>query len=183
LLPGSRTSEISRHLPVLEDFARLMIDKYKNVKFIIPTIESLKSQIEEITKNWFQRPIIVASKSQKVLAYYSSDAAVAASGTVTLELAKVGLPFVAIYKTSTLTYWIVKFLIKIKNACLVNLIAKKNVVPELLQNDCFAQNIFHSVEKILDANESEEQKREFKKVIEAIKADPKQAAKVVASFL
>jgi lipid-A-disaccharide synthase len=179
LLPGSRTSEILRHLPILKDFAELMIDKYKNVLFIIPTIESLQSKIEEATRDWSQKPIIVASKSQKVLAYYSSDAAVAASGTVTLELARVDLPFVAIYKTSAVTHRIVKFLIKVKNVCLINILAKKNVVPELLQKDCSAENIFQSVEKILNADEAEKQKKAFKEIVEVLKTDPKLAAKTV----
>ncbi|MDR0968189.1 MAG: lipid-A-disaccharide synthase, partial [Holosporaceae bacterium] len=182
LLPGSRKSELSRHLPILKDFARLMIDKYKSVKFIIPTIESLKSEIEETTKSWPQKPTIVSSKSQKVSAYYSSDAAVAASGTVTLELARVGLPFVAIYKTSAATYWIVRLLIKVKCVCLVNILVGKNVVPELLQDDCSPENVFRAVEKILNAREAEKQKKAFEKVIEKLKAEPMKAAKVVKSF-
>jgi lipid-A-disaccharide synthase len=179
LLPGSRRSEIVRHLPLLEKFTQLMAVKYKNIKFIIPTIENLAREIGDITSNWSQRPLVVTSKSQKVTAYYSSDVAVAASGTVTLELARVGLPFVAIYKTSRLTYLIVKFLIKVQNVCLVNLLAGTNVVPELLQENCTAEGIFNCVEKILTSKESERQKKFFKKIIETLKSDPEQAAKEI----
>ncbi|MDR2723637.1 MAG: lipid-A-disaccharide synthase [Holosporaceae bacterium] len=179
LLPGSRMSEIVHHLPVLEKFMELMVSKYENIKFIIPTIENLEKKINDIICNWSQKPTIIMSKAQKILAYYSSDAAVAASGTVTLELARVGLPFVTIYKTSSITYLIVKFLIKIRDVCLINLLAKKNVVPELLQKDCTAENIFNCVEKILNTNESERQKNSFEEVIEILRSDPELSAKEI----
>ncbi|MDR2646069.1 MAG: lipid-A-disaccharide synthase [Holosporaceae bacterium] len=177
LLPGSRKSEIALHLPLLEEFTKLMIRKYKNVKFIIPTVENLEKKINDMTHNWLQKPIVATTKAQKVLSYYVSDVAVAASGSVTLELARVGLPFVTIYKTSSITYLIVKLLINIKNVCLVNLLNKKNIVPELLQKDCTAENIFNCVEKILDPNESEKQKESFKKVMKILQEDQEQAAR------
>ncbi|MDR1334564.1 MAG: lipid-A-disaccharide synthase [Holosporaceae bacterium] len=183
LLPGSRLSEINYHLPVLEKFAELMIKKHKNVQFIIPTIEYLQQKIGAVTKSWSQKPIIVTDKSQKNLAYYSSDIAVAASGTVTIELARVGLPFVAIYKTSRITYWIVKFLIKVENVCLVNLLSKKRVIPELLQDDCTPKNIFDCVEKLLRPEKSQEQRKCFEKVISLISRDSKQAAVEVLDFI
>ncbi|MDR2781159.1 MAG: lipid-A-disaccharide synthase [Holosporaceae bacterium] len=176
LLPGSRVSEINYHMPILKEFVKLMIKKRKNAKFIIPTIESLEQKIYKMTNDWPQKPLIITDKRQKILAYYSSNIAVAASGTVTIELARVGLPFVAIYKTSLITYWIVKFLIKVKNVCLINLLSKKVVVPELLQNDCTAKNIFDCVEKILRSEKYEEQKKVFEKVINIIRGDPKRAA-------
>jgi lipid-A-disaccharide synthase len=179
LLPGSRMSEIIHHMPILEQFTKLMISKHEKMKFIIPTVKNLEKKINEMTNNWIQKPIIVTTKSQKVLAYYSSDAAVAASGTVTLELARAGLPFVTIYKTSNITYFIVKFLIRVRNVCLVNLVTKKDVVPELLQRNCTPENIFNCVEKILTIKESEKQKKLFEKVVKTIKANPEIAAKEV----
>ncbi|GHU15094.1 lipid-A-disaccharide synthase [Alphaproteobacteria bacterium] len=169
LLPGSRMAEISKHLPILEEFADLMVEKYGHVRFLIPTTESMEKIIELGTRNWRQRPVIIKEKSEKVLAYYASDLAVAASGTVTLELARTGLPAVIIYKVSFITYLIVKFLVKIENACLINIIAKQNVVPELLQNNCTPQNIFHHVVSILeDTKKADEQKRMFAKVMDML---------------
>jgi lipid-A-disaccharide synthase len=177
LLPGSRKSEIVLHLPLLEEFAKLIVHKYKNVKFIIPTVENLEKEINDMTCGWLQKPIIVTTKAQKVLAYYTSDVAVAASGSVTLELARVGLPFVTIYKTSRITYLIIKFLINVKNVCLVNLLSKKNIVPELLQKDCTPENVFNSVKKILNSNECEKQRELFKKVMKILKGDKELAAR------
>ncbi|GHU16720.1 lipid-A-disaccharide synthase [Alphaproteobacteria bacterium] len=177
LLPGSRMAEISKHLPILEEFANLMVARYRRVKFIIPTTESLKETVESITVNWQQRPIVIKEKSLKVLAYYASDLAVAASGTVTLELARTGLPAVIIYKTSFVTYLIVKFLLKIENVCLINIIAKQNVVPELLQNDCTAQNVFHHAVSILeDPKKTNEQKQMFAKVMNQLSVEDRYTA-------
>jgi lipid-A-disaccharide synthase len=181
LLPGSRMSEIAAHLPILEQFTQLMVDKYQDVKFIIPTIEHLKTDIEIGTKHWKHKPIIVTQTSQKVLSYYLSRMAVASSGTVALELARVGLPFVVIYKTSAITYFIVKLLIRVKNVCLVNLLAGENVVPELLQQHCSAENIFRQAEKILDGDGSKKQKQAFSKIIRTLRRDPGAAAEVVLS--
>ncbi|MDR0678200.1 MAG: lipid-A-disaccharide synthase [Holosporaceae bacterium] len=183
LLPGSRISEIIMHLPILEKFTQLMVDKYKNVKFVIPTIEHLKSDIEIKTKHWRHRPIIITQTSQKVLSYYLSHMAVASSGTVALELARVGLPFVVIYKTSLITYFIVRLLIRIKNICLVNLLAGENVIPELLQKRCTAENIFHCAERILDGGESKKQKQTFSKIIKTLHKSPNTAAEEVLNTI
>ncbi|MDR1551480.1 MAG: lipid-A-disaccharide synthase [Holosporaceae bacterium] len=183
LLPGSRMSEILSHMPILEEFADMMVKKYGSVQFIIPTMENLKQHIDAMIDSWPQKPIVVSQKSEKISAYYLSNAAVAASGTVTLELARVGLPFVAIYKTSMFTYWIIKCLIQVKNVCLVNLLARnsQNAVPELLQKDCNAENIFRHVEKILSISVSAKQKQTFKKVMKLLKRPPGLAAKEIIS--
>ncbi|MDR2106956.1 MAG: lipid-A-disaccharide synthase [Holosporaceae bacterium] len=179
LLPGSRKSEVARHLPVLEEFTRLAVKKYKNVKFLIPTVETVESDIRKATERWLHRPIIVTQKSQKILSFYASDAAVAASGTATLELARTGLPFVAVYKTSPLTYMAVKLMIRVSRVCIVNLLAEENTVPELLQSDCTAENILRCVEKISDPKESRRQKKAFAEIIEALRTNPESAAREI----
>jgi lipid-A-disaccharide synthase len=180
LLPGSRKSEINKHMPVLCGVAELMVKRYGNVKFIIPTIESLRNYLEDKIENWIVKPNVVAQKSQKILAYYSSDVAVAASGTVTLELARTGLPFVAIYKTSFLTALIVKYLIKIRNVCLVNILAKKDVVCELLQENCTSLNIFNHILQLLETNSANLQRKSFTEIMNLLKpSDAKIAAKEI----
>lgn len=149
LLPGSRRSELSRHLPILQDFVRLMHSKYNNLKIIIPTLPDFLEFLQKSTANWDIRPIIVTTKSEKILGYYSSKIAVVASGTATLELARVGLPAVVIYRTSYVTYRVVKFLIRVPYVCLLNIIEGKEVVPELLQNACTPENILHHAELLL----------------------------------
>ncbi|MBR1734397.1 MAG: hypothetical protein IJ730_02955 [Alphaproteobacteria bacterium] len=186
LIPGSRKSEIDYHMPILKEFADMMVKKYsENIKFIIPTVGSLEEHIREYTESWNSLPIIITSKAGKILSYYVSDVAVAASGTVNLELARVGLPSVIIYKTSALNAAIVKRLIKIKYVSLVNILSDKLVLPELLQDDCNAGKIFSCVTELIDSVENRErQKREFKSVIASlIPSDKQQAAKEVLKYL
>ncbi|MDR3187347.1 MAG: lipid-A-disaccharide synthase [Holosporaceae bacterium] len=176
LLPGSRISEIKKLLPVMGEFSRLMRCKYTNVKFIIPTIKDMAPHIEALTSNWDQKPLIIKKKYVKNLAYYSSDLAVAASGTVTLELARVGLPAIVVYKTSAVTYALVKFLIKTPWVCLINILAGKKVVPELLQKACSGETIFACAKKLLSSAESKKQKESFEKIMRTLKTTPRLTA-------
>lgn len=183
LLPGSRKSELDKHLPIFSEFSDEIIKHYKNVKFIIPVIESLESYLQDAVKDWKQKPIIVTNKYQKNLAYHVSDIAVAASGTVTLELARTGLPSIIIYKTSAITAAIVKYLINIENVCLINILAKKIVVPELIQENCTSQNIFEHATTLLNSEVAQnQQKMNFKDVIDSLMVnDSYRAAKEVLS--
>ncbi|MDR2794557.1 MAG: lipid-A-disaccharide synthase [Holosporaceae bacterium] len=177
LLPGSRQSELDKHLPPLEEFANLMAANYGAVKFIIPTTESMKKILEVSVCHWRQKPLVITDKALKVMAYYTSDLAVAASGTVTLELARIGIPSIIIYKTSLVTYAIVKFLIRIKHVCLINILAQQNIMPELLQWDCTGKNIFHQAISILEnPSQIAEQKKKFAGIMAQISADPDKAA-------
>lgn len=186
LLPGSRKSEIDYHMPILKEFVDMMVTRYSgNIRFIIPTIESLEEYIREYTESWNSIPIIINSKSGKVLSYYVSDVAVAASGTVNLELARTGLPSVIIYKTSPITAALVKKLIKIKYVSLVNILANKLVLPELLQEDCNAGKIFSYVTDLIDNEEQREnQKKEFRSIMASlVPSDTQQAAKEVLKYI
>jgi lipid-A-disaccharide synthase len=184
LIPGSRKSELDAHLPILSEVAEKMRGKYENIRFIIPTPEAMHGSMCAKTSNWNCNTTVVSDKCQKVLAYYAADVAVAVSGTVTLELARTGTPFVTIYKTSYITYILVKLLIQIKYICLVNIIAGRKVVPELLQQDCTAENIFNSVVAIMGRSEAVRQKSALAKVIASISADdPNAAAREILKVL
>ena len=185
LLPGSRKSEIDRHMPVLKEFSEMLSQRYENVRFIIPTVDSLEERVREYTDNWDVPPIITTSKREKIFAFYVSDIAVAASGTVALELARVGIPSVIIYKTSAITAALVKYMIKIKYVSLVNILADQMVLPELLQENCKAGKIFDCVTELIDNSAKREaQKQKFKTVMKAlVQKDPQLAAKeVLKSF-
>lgn len=188
LLPGSRKSELSNHMPILKEFAEMLAGRYEGVeqvRFIVPTIEPLKSDIEEYTDSWRIQPIVITSKCDKVLAMHMSDLAIAASGTVTLELARVGLPGVVIYKTSAITATIVKSAIKVKYVSLVNLLLDQPLLPELLQGDCKAENICMAAAELLDNHEKrDKQKIKFTEVINKLKPqDPQVAAKEVLKII
>ncbi len=144
LLPGSRRGELSRLLPVFEETTVRLQKQYPDLRVIIPTLPHLKSQI----LGQFTLPVtIVTTPSEKFAAYQESWAALAASGTVSLELAAAGLPMVIAYKINPLTHFLVKRLVKVKYACLVNLLLNKGVVPEYLQEDCTAEKLEMALER------------------------------------
>ena len=115
---------------------------------------------------------------------YASNIAVAASGSVNLELAIAGIPSIVIYKTSEITAFIVKLLIRINMVNIVNILLKKKIIPELLQKDCTAKNIVKSIEELISSRKCIVQKDAYKHVIEMIR-EPEEmfAAKEVLNFI
>lgn len=142
LLPGSRDGEVSRHLPVMLDAASVITERIKKIKFIISVAPSVKrKQIEEIIEkhNGTADLELVTESVAEVCGQCSL--VIAASGTVTLEVAITGTPMIIIYKVSPLSYWLGKIMISVKNIGLVNLIAGREIVPELLQNKASPENV------------------------------------------
>lgn len=177
LLPGSRKSEIDKHMPILKEFSEMLSRHYENVRFIIPTVDSLEEHVREYTDTWDVPPIITTSKKKKIFAFYVSDVAIAASGTVALELARVGIPSVIIYKTSAITAALVKYMIKIKYVSLVNILANQLVLPELLQKDCTAEKIFTCVTELIDnPAKRAAQKQQFKSIMKTLIPNDSQLA-------
>lgn len=134
LLPGSRSSEINRHLEPLFDTARLVQRQVPEAAFLIPVAETVDSGPITTAAQRSGLPV-VALPGAFDLVVAAMDAAVAASGTVTLELALRGVPPVVVYHTGRFTYAIGRLLLKIPFISLVNLIAGRQVVPELVQQD------------------------------------------------
>ena len=183
LLPGSRPSELERHMPILKKFSELMIEKHPEVRFYLPTVKTVAPLIKKYVADWHYKPTVSTKKMKKVKAFNLSHVAVAASGTVTLELAKMKLPFVTIYKTSLVTYKLVKWLIKIPYVCLVNILAEKPIIPELLQDECTPQNICDAVEDLLNTEKKDRQKDSFEKIMKELKVERMKAAREVYSFI
>lgn len=144
LLPGSRRGELSRLLPVFQETALRLQQKYHGLHVVIPTLPHLVDQI----KKQFTLPVtIVTTPLEKFAAYQESKAALAASGTVSLELADAGVPMVIAYKINPLTHFLVRRLVKVKYACLVNLLMNQEVVPERLQGDCTPEKLIGALER------------------------------------
>ena len=183
LLPGSRPSELEHHMPILKKFSELMIEKHPEVSFYLPTVKTVAPLIKKYIKHWRYKPIVSTKKMKKIKAYNLSHVAVAASGTVTLELAKMKLPFITIYKTSYISYYLVKWLIKIPFICLINILAGKFVIPEFLQEECTPQNIFDAVEGILNTDQKDRQIAEFDRIIQGLNVDRMKAAQEVYFYI
>jgi lipid-A-disaccharide synthase len=150
LLPGSRESEIRQHLPVMLNAADILKARLKNVNFKVSHAPSVdRHRIESLVGGHRQREQyeIVSNGVEEVL--QQSDLIVAASGTVTLQAAMHGIPMVIIYKVSALSYWLGRALIRVKHIGLVNLVAGRELAPELVQAEASALNIAAAVEKMV----------------------------------
>ncbi|MDD4617286.1 MAG: lipid-A-disaccharide synthase [Alphaproteobacteria bacterium] len=149
VLPGSRTSEISRLLPVFRKTVRKLREKHPQLRMVVPTVPHLKDRVAKEVLGWDLPVYIVESEKDKFDAFAASTAALACSGTVALELALARLPGVIAYKLNPVTVALFKRLIKVKYANLVNIMHDEMVVPEYLQNDCTPEKLFVGVDKLL----------------------------------
>jgi len=149
VLPGSRRSEVRRHMAVFgETLARLQND---GVAFeaVLPTMPHLEAAVREGVKAWKVAPRIVLGEQDKRAAFRTARAALAKSGTVTLELALSGIPMVAAYRTGGVEAWILLRLIKVQSVILANLVLGENIVPEFIQQDCTADNLARALRPLL----------------------------------
>ena len=148
LLPGSRTHEVKRLLPPLLASAQLLAKEIPDLQFIIP----LAPGIHQKTLSPWMRNIFVPVKVVEGWAYEVmnlSELLITASGTATLEAALLGKPMVIVYKVSFFSYWIGRALIQVDHIGLVNLVAGKEIAPELIQKDVNPQRIAEEALRIL----------------------------------
>ncbi|MBW2645230.1 MAG: lipid-A-disaccharide synthase [Deltaproteobacteria bacterium] len=140
LLPGSRSEEVARLLPVMIEAAEIISEEVRGIKFIIPVAPSLdKDKVEAMVAGCKAGISIVQGNAYEVLK--SAALVISASGTATLEATIFGTPMIIVYKVSPFSYWLGTKLIQVKYAGLANLIAGKEVVPELIQDKASPENI------------------------------------------
>ncbi len=148
VLPGSRRSETSRLLPVFaETVARLALT-HPALQVVVPTVDTVAEEVRRAV--WPVPATVVRGTKERYDAFAASRAALAASGTVALELALARLPMVIGYRVSRLTALIIRRLIKIPYACLINLLLDRMVVPELIQEDCRAEPLAAELARLMD---------------------------------
>lgn len=136
LMPGSRRSEISYLLPVMEAALRRIAQHLPHLIPVVPAAGPVASRVAAAASRWPVKPIIVTESRDKYDAFAASSAALTKSGTSTLELAMAGLPMVVTYRGNPLSAAIVRRLLKVRFASILNLIAGEAIVPELLQENC-----------------------------------------------
>jgi lipid-A-disaccharide synthase len=133
VLPGSRSTEIKRLLAIFGKAVAQMAANCGPVELVLPTVPHLLERIRKETANWTLQPRIVVEAEEKAEAFRKARVALAASGTVTLELAVAGVPTVVAYRASLLEEAIVRPLIRVSTIVLANLVLGENVMPEYLQ--------------------------------------------------
>jgi lipid-A-disaccharide synthase len=142
LMPGSRVKEVRMNLPTILESAAKLGSAYEFLLPIAPTLErgSLQSLIGS-------QPVRIVNEALPALSH--SRAGIIASGTATVEAAMMGTPFVMVYRVSALTYLLGRSAVKVPYFAMVNLIAGKQIVPELIQHDFTAENVVSHLQQII----------------------------------
>ena len=180
IFPGSRDSELNVLLPILCDFIRLMNEKSNNYIFVFHATDKNKENIVNFLKkrslNNFQ---VISDENIKSQILSDSVFAVAKSGTVSLEICNAKVPSIIIYKINMINYLIMKFLVKVKFANIINIINNKEIIPELLQSECNAKEIYNSVNYLLNHSKLlKTQLDEIEKTLKNIKLNSSSSEKV-----
>ena len=151
IFAGSRSSETNILLPILCNFITMMNEKFNEYTFVFHSTEENKNLINNFIKNYnFENCDVISDENIKHQILFNSIFAVSKSGTVSLEICNAGIPSIIIYKISMINYFIMKYLVKVKVANIINIINKKEVIPELLQEECNSKEIFKSVVYLLN---------------------------------
>jgi len=148
LFPGSRRSEIERILPTILDAAGRLQRQFPDLQFVLPLASTLQDGDLLPILAGVNIPVIITRERIHDL-IRACDAIIAASGTVTLEIALIGTPMVIVYRLAPLTYWLAKRLVKVRHIGLCNIVAGETVVKELIQHDATPAAISAEMERIL----------------------------------
>lgn len=142
-LPGSRRGEVSRLIPPFGATLQLVADRLPALRVVLPTPRHLADAVAEATKDWPGDPVILPAPdlATRTAAFAAADAALAASGTVSLELAAQSCPMVIAYDMAAPTLWLMRRMARIDTVTLVNLISETRTVPEFIGPDCRAERI------------------------------------------
>ncbi|MBX2880270.1 MAG: lipid-A-disaccharide synthase [Granulosicoccus sp.] len=141
LLPGSRHGEIKRNLPIMIDTAQIIREQSDEIQFLLPIAPTLDESLLRSSTNQVLPDFVHLTRGDSRDAMRAADAALVASGTATLETALIGTPMIVMYVINALNYAVMKRLIKIPDISLVNIVAKRRIVPEYLQHEAQAELI------------------------------------------
>ena len=150
IFAGSRSSEISILLPILCNFISKMNKKFNDYTFVFhSTSENKRLIVNYLNKINLKNTQVISDDNIKAQILSNSIFAVSKSGTVSLEICNLEIPSIIIYKINMINYLIMKFLVKVKFANIINIINEKEIIPELLQSECNANEIYKSVVYLL----------------------------------
>ena len=150
VLPGSRRGEVRHHMAAFGETLDRLHDDGVAFELILPTMPHLLEAVSEGLKGWKVAPRVVIGEQEKRAAFRIARAALAKSGTVTLELALAGVPMVTAYRTGAVEAWILTRAINVKSVILANLVVGQNVVPEFLQDDFTPEKLVPALRDVLD---------------------------------
>ena len=184
VLPGSRPSEVRRLIETFGETVRRLTECAGPVELVLPTVPALVERLHEITRGWAIVPRVTADQAEKAVAFRTARAALAASGTVTLELALAEVPTVAAYRIARFEEAIALMLLRVPSVILPNLVLGANVVPEFLQDRCTPQNLAAALLPLLaDTPERRGQLEAFTRFDAAMRVDVSPSAKAAEAVL
>jgi lipid-A-disaccharide synthase len=150
VLPGSRRGEVKRLLPAFSGAVALLAERYPGLAVAVPTTENVAEEVAAAVARWPVKAILLRGPAERFDAFAACDAALAASGTVALELALAKAPTVVAYRVNPLTHRLLRHIIKIDYANLLNLILKREAVPELIQGNCTPKRLAAAIARLID---------------------------------
>jgi len=188
IYPGSRTSEIIILLPILCDFINLMNNKFNDYNFVFhATYENKNFIVNYLKKISLKNTQVISDENIKFQVLSKSIFAVSKSGTVSLEICNLEIPSIIIYKINMINFLIMKSLVKVKFANIINIINGKEIIPELLQGECNVNKIYSSVVYLLkNPDVMRRQIEACKKTIEQIRSktsSSNEASLILAKYL
>jgi len=154
VLPGSRRSEIRHHMAVFGQAVARLQEQGVAFELVLPTMPHLQEAVVDAVKTWPVQPQVVIGEQEKRAKFRIAHAALAKSGTVTLELALAGVPMVTAYRTGAVEAWVLRRAIKVNSVILANLVIGENVIPEFLQEDCTPEKLAAALRDVLGDSES-----------------------------
>ena len=188
VLPGSRSSEIRFILPVFREAVAKIAARVSGLITVLPTVPHVAERVRAATVDWPAKLHIVESEAEKFATFDAADAALAASGTVTTELALARTPMVVGYRVGWLTYALVTPLMNVRFITLINLLLERAAVPEFLQSRCTPQALADAVVPLLtDAKTAAQQIADLDKAMDLLgrhgEAPSLRAARAIVDFV
>jgi len=181
VLPGSRRSEIRHHMTTFGVTLSRLQTAGVAFEAVLPTMPHLQEAVMAAVKVWKVQPRVVIGEQEKRAAFRIAHAALAKSGTVTLELALAGVPMVTAYRTGAMEAFILQRAIKVNSVILANLVIGENVIPEFLQANCTAAKLAPALREILDQSAARRKQVEAFAKIDAILSTGNQPPSVRAA--
>ncbi len=153
ILPGSRKGEVTRHVDPFREAVARLARKHPGLTCVMPAVPHLEGLLADLTRSWPTKLISVTEETERHAAMRTADAALAASGTVSLELALAETPMVIAYRMNPITHWLVRRMVSIDYASLLNIIAVRAgaapAIPERLQTDCLPEKLSEDLDRLL----------------------------------
>ncbi|MGQ0665694.1 MAG: lipid-A-disaccharide synthase [Nitrospiraceae bacterium] len=182
LLPGSRTREVKSLMPILLDAAEKLARRMPGTQFILAQASTIPDNLLQSVLRQSTVPVtVVKGQSSEVMA--AADLVLVASGTATLQAAVIGTPMILLYRTSSLTYWLARYLIRVRWIGLVNLVAGRSVVPELIQSDATGERLYDEAVAILENRSAYDDMKQSLAKVRASLGEPGASARVAEVVL